>query len=103
MVAVEERLCAKCEEVPGVVKCSCKNTFCKECFHNEHLTRPRNAGHREVLPSRRQMLANWALGTIHSIQSYAEAYFQKDEVTKWFGLVIEESSGEKITTLVETP
>ena len=49
------------------------------------------------------MLANWALGTIHSIQSYAEAYFQKDEVTKWFGLVIEESSGEKITTLVETP
>lgn len=106
MGTAEDRLCAKCEEAPGVVKCSCKNTFCKECFHNEHLTRPRNAGHREVLPSKRQMVANWALGAIHSLQSYAEgvqAYFQKDEATKWFGLVIEESSGEKITTLVETP
>jgi hypothetical protein len=106
MVTVEDQFCAKCEEAPGVVKCSCKNGFCRECFYNEHLTKPRNAGHQEVLLSRRQKLANLALGAFHSIQSYAggvQAYFQKDEGKKWFGLVIEESSGEKITKLVETP
>jgi hypothetical protein len=103
MVTVEDPLCAKCEEARGVVKCICKNTFCKECFHNEHLTKPRNAGHREVLPSKRQIVANWALGAFHSFQGGVQGYFQKDEATKWFGLVVEESSGEKITTLVETP
>lgn len=103
---VEDRFCARCENAPAVVKCSCKNRFCRECFENEHLTKPRNAGHREVLPSKRQELANWALGKIHNLQNYAEgiqAYFHKDEATKWFGLAIEESAGEKITKLVETP
>jgi hypothetical protein len=103
MVTQEDRLCAKCDEAPGVVKCSCKNRFCRECFQNEHLTKPQNAGHREALPSRRQELANWALGKIQSYAEGVQAHFQKDEATKWFGLVIEESGGEKITKLVETP
>jgi hypothetical protein len=105
MVTMDDRLCAKCDEAPGVVKCSCKNRFCRECFHT-HLAKPQNAGHQEALPSKGQLFANWALGKLHSIQSYAEGvqeYFKKDEVTKWFGLVVEESSGEKITKLVETP
>jgi hypothetical protein len=102
MVTAEHPPCPFCD-APAVVKCDCTNRFCRECFHNQHLTRPRNAGHREVLPSKRQGIADWAFGKFRGYAEGIRSHFQKDEATKWFGLAIEESSGVKITKLVETP
>ncbi|KAF4951363.1 hypothetical protein FGADI_7561 [Fusarium gaditjirri] len=38
--------CAKCEEKPGDVRCSCGERFCQHCFSNKHL--PRNPSHKRV-------------------------------------------------------
>ena len=43
------------------------------------------------------------MGTLQTCAEEWRRVFQKDESTKWFGLVIEESGGEHITKLLETP
>ncbi|KAF5640090.1 ankyrin [Fusarium tjaetaba] len=47
---MDEDTCAKCEEKPGNVCCSCGERFCQYCFANKHL--PRNRTHIEIVSQR---------------------------------------------------
>ncbi|KAF3292462.1 hypothetical protein TWF132_005518 [Orbilia oligospora] len=86
--------CGKCEELPGVNKCTCGETFCETCF-SKHLKRnPDHDQRRErtlalVLAaapkSRSQRL--WEAVTSPFIRGSQSDAFKYDEAAKWFGLI----------------
>jgi hypothetical protein len=94
-------LCTRCEEHPGVVRCSCKKRYCRNC-HIKHCANPAFANHYEIhgLFGLRELALNWSLG---KAQSFQAEHFAKDEVTKWFGVMFETVGEERIAKLVETP
>ncbi|TGJ68838.1 hypothetical protein EYR41_004922 [Orbilia oligospora] len=86
--------CGKCEELPGVNKCTCGEIFCETCF-SKHLKRnPDHDQRRErtlalVLAaapkSRSQRL--WEAVTSPFIRGSQSDAFKYDEAAKWFGLI----------------
>lgn len=102
MVMEEIISCEKCENLFGVVKCSCGARFCETCFTVKHL--PRNQKHRRGGTNKTDKAWSWISGayaTLTNSTSRAE-YFEQDQVTKWFGLHIEKVGADCVTRLVET-
>ncbi|KAF5687085.1 hypothetical protein FCIRC_2473 [Fusarium circinatum] len=101
---MDDDLCAKGEERPGDVRCSCGERFCEYCFSKKHL--PRNQTHKRGGSKKTETKWNKIKGVVSDIaSSFSPAsHFQRDETTKWFGLHISSPPGHKdrITTLVET-
>ncbi|KAF5684647.1 hypothetical protein FDENT_6652 [Fusarium denticulatum] len=101
---MDDDLCAKCEEKPGDVRCSCGERFCEFCFSKKHL--PRNQTHKRGGSKKTETKWNKIKGVVSNIaSSFSPAsHFQRDETTKWFGLHISSPPGRKdrIATLVET-
>ncbi|EWZ80936.1 hypothetical protein FOWG_15265 [Fusarium oxysporum f. sp. lycopersici MN25] len=101
---MDDDLCAKCEEKPGDVRCSCGERFCEYCFSKKHL--PRNQTHKRGGSKKTETKWNKIKGVVSNIaSSFSPAsHFQRDETTKWFGLHISSPPGRKdrIATLVET-
>ncbi|KAF3222286.1 hypothetical protein TWF106_005696 [Orbilia oligospora] len=101
--------CGKCEELPGVNKCTCGEIFCEACF-SKHLKRnPQHNQQREhtlalipvsVLRSQRW----WKFVTRpFSKESQADA-FKYDEAAKWFGLITKMNENNiRESELAETP
>ncbi|RBQ77004.1 hypothetical protein FVER14953_12393 [Fusarium verticillioides] len=101
---MDDDLCAKCEEKPGDVRCSCGERFCEYCFSKKHL--PRNQTHKRGGSKKTETKWNKIKGVVSNIaSSFSPAsHFQRDETTKWFGLHISSPPGRKdrIATLFET-
>ncbi|KAF5717819.1 hypothetical protein FMUND_5550 [Fusarium mundagurra] len=101
---MDDDLCAKCEEKPGDVRCSCGERFCEYCFSKKHL--PRNQTHKRGGSKKTETKWNKIKGVVSSFtSSFSPAsHFQRDETSKWFGLHISSPPGRKdrIATLVET-
>jgi hypothetical protein len=102
MAISQEPVCDRCDKPNSLLKCSCGVTFCQNCLFNTHLGRYPN--HQQAVPGKREKFLGWVTGTIYNITyEVASVLFQKDEASKWFGLVVEKSSQDRITKLVETP
>ena len=100
----EDELCAKCEERPGDVLCSCTERFCEICFTGKHLKR--NPAHRRGGSKLTEKLWKWVSGTISDAKGSVDdlkANFKQDEAAKWFGLHIDIVNDERVPSLVETP
>ncbi|CZR37777.1 uncharacterized protein FPRO_07032 [Fusarium proliferatum ET1] len=101
---MDDDLCAKCEEKPGAVRCSCGERFCEYCFSKKHLQR--NPTHKRGGSKKTETKWNKIKGVVSNItSSFSPAsHFQRDETSKWFGLHISSPPGRKdrIATLVET-
>ncbi|KAG5797164.1 hypothetical protein H9Q69_003773 [Fusarium xylarioides] len=101
---MDNDLCAKCEEKPGDVRCSCGERFCEHCFSKKHL--PRNQTHKRDGSKKTETKWNKIKGVVSNFaSSFSPAsHFQRDETSKWFGLHITSPPGRKdrIATLVET-
>ncbi|KAG5758333.1 hypothetical protein H9Q72_013528 [Fusarium xylarioides] len=101
---MDNDLCAKCEEKPGDVRCSCGERFCEHCFSKKHL--PRNQTHKRGGSKKTETKWNKIKGVVSNFaSSFSPAsHFQRDETSKWFGLHITSPPGRKdrIATLVET-
>jgi len=93
MVTEEIVTCEKCEELPGVVKCSCDARFCEGCFTTKHLP----------LHPKDKAWA-WISGTVATLTDGTSrvTHFEQDQVTKWFGLHIGKVGADRVTRLVET-
>lgn len=102
MVTEEIVTCEKCEELPGVVKCSCDAMFCEKCFTTKHL--PRNPKHRRGGTGKTDKAWAWISGTIATLTDSTSraTHFEQDQVTKWFGLHIKKVGADRVTRLVET-
>lgn len=98
-----DQFCTRCEEQPVVVRCSCRNWYCRDCF-NKHLKRWRE--HFEDQPTRFELSIRSVFRGDFSI---FPAIFKNDEPSKWFGLVAggktgASSNGEaKNARIVVTP
>ncbi|KAF5267455.1 hypothetical protein FOXYS1_1652 [Fusarium oxysporum] len=66
---MDDDSCAKCEEKPGDVRCSCGERFCEYCFSNKHL--PRNPTHKRVEAKR----------TPNTVESLVAAAKKNDSTT----------------------
>ncbi|KAI1634568.1 hypothetical protein F4809DRAFT_665344 [Biscogniauxia mediterranea] len=90
--------CEICEETLGVVKCSCSAEFCETCFTNKHIRR-----HPKHKRGSRNSEGAWSWisspFTNLADRTFRAKWFEKDEVTKWFGLHI---SGSREAVLVDT-
>ncbi|KAF3315355.1 hypothetical protein TWF173_003895 [Orbilia oligospora] len=101
--------CGKCEELPGVNKCTCGEIFCEACF-SKHLKRnPQHNQQREhtlalipvsVLRSQRW----WKFVTSPFGKESQSDAFKHDEAAKWFGLITGLNENKiRESELVETP
>ena len=104
MTAKELPTCEKCEELAGVVKCSCGARFCEGCFTAKHLVR--NPKHKRGGTHGTEKAWAWISGTISTLtESTSRAtFFEQDQVAKWFGLHVQRvNADDRVTRLVETP
>ncbi|KAF3093219.1 hypothetical protein TWF706_008832 [Orbilia oligospora] len=103
--------CGKCEELPGVNKCTCGEIFCETCF-SKHLKRnPKHNQQREhtlaLVPaaapkSRSQRL--WKVITCPFMRGSQSDAFKYDEAAKWFGLITKINENNiRESELAETP
>ncbi|KAF2683587.1 hypothetical protein K458DRAFT_304017 [Lentithecium fluviatile CBS 122367] len=103
-MAVEELpTCEKCEELAGVVKCSCGARFCEQCFITKHLVR--NPKHKHGGTSKTDKAWAWISGAISTLTdtSSRATQFEQDQNTKWFGLHVQKTdANDRVTRLVET-
>ena len=91
-------VCAKCEERPGDIICSCEERFCQQCFFGAHI--PRNPRHRQGGTKESEHFWNRITGKLSGLQA---SHFKDDENTKWFGLHVQVNGRDRFTELVETP
>jgi hypothetical protein len=104
MTAEELLICEKCENLAGVVKCSCGARFCEKCFTTKHSIR--NPEHKRGGTKKMDNAWSWISGTISTLTDSTSraTYFERDQVTKWFGLYIQKvGPDDRVTRLVETP
>ncbi|XTI83131.1 hypothetical protein V2W45_83017 [Cenococcum geophilum] len=97
MVTEEIVTCEKCEELPGVVMCSCDARFCEGCFTTKHL--PHHPKHRPGGTSKTDKAWAWISGTVATLTDSTSkvTHFEQDQVTKWFKV-----GADRVTRLVET-
>jgi hypothetical protein len=93
--------CEICDE-PCDIKCNCDMEFCSRHWP-KHRAKYKN--HRKATDPRLRRLWGWVKGNVEQLTDNIAraAQFQKDEGAKWFGLVVETSGRDRITTIVETP
>jgi hypothetical protein len=101
MVTEEIVTCEKCEELPGVAKCSCGG-FCERCFTKKHLHL--HPTHRPGGTSKTDKAWAWISGAVTTLidSTSRVTHFEQDQVTKWFGLHIKKVGADRVTRLVET-
>ncbi|PVI06697.1 hypothetical protein DM02DRAFT_709324 [Periconia macrospinosa] len=92
-------LCEVCDELPATVKCSCETRFCETHFSKhqaKHPTHSRGGGRAERVWA-------WISGAKLSRDgSNSRENFEREQVSKWFGLHVEKSENYRVTRLIET-
>ncbi|KAF2736265.1 hypothetical protein EJ04DRAFT_522206 [Polyplosphaeria fusca] len=95
--------CEKCEELPGVFKCSCGARYCNKCFTTKHLVR--NPKHKRGGTNTTDKVWAWISGTMTNLNETFSivSHFEEDQNTKWFGLHVQKvNADDHVTRLVET-
>lgn len=102
MASTNIETCEKCDELPGNIKCSCGARFCENCFQTSHSQR--NPTHRRAGTGSTDKAWAWISGKITSLTNSASRArgFERDQMTKWFGLYIQKMQEDRVTLLVET-
>ena len=99
----EASLCEVCDdEVIADVKCSCDIDFCSKHWIKHRKKHPL---HKKATPGHMKKAWSWVKVNVQYLTDglTRASQFQRDESSKWFGLVVESSGKDRITTLVETP